>query len=164
MALLNTENNSEAPRVNAIAENVWLFYSFWTFCTAGLILNLTSFIVCSMNFTARNTIWFYNALLSAIHFALIAFGAAHYTPAFVTDFQHFESLEQISDLWCKWFNFVVAALVQLSMWVSVMITLDRMIRVSYPNKFNAYLNSKRFLTLIILAICVALGFVNSLYT
>ena len=55
----------------------------------------------------------------------------------------------LSDVWCKLFPFIIRVLAQMSSWITVMITYDRLIYVVFPQKFRL-LSKKKFIASLML--------------
>ena len=125
------------------------FYTFTVFVNIGIlcnILNIIAFIYKAPK-NAKMTMRFYNFLISA--FNLLTLMAAYVY--FFRRSQNNQYLYLRTDLNCVFISFIIRIFFQMSSWLNVMATLDRLICISFPHKF-AFIANKKKLAYIALAI------------
>jgi hypothetical protein len=104
----------------------------------------------------KNMMGFYGILQAIID--MITHGLAFY---YYFSLSIGEDKQLRSDVICKFKSFLVSWGAQLSSWLQVMITFDRILSVNFSNRFKQ-LRKRKFILMIILLIFVALAFINGI--
>ena len=131
-----------------------LYYSNLTILPVGIILNtVSSFIFLRKKFS-NTTMGFYNIIMALVNNALIILGMiAYFSQALGNDYL------LISNFSCLFLSYNLRLFSQMSSWLNVFITVDRMVSITYPNKYP-FLKNKTKLTLLILMMFALLGVLN----
>ena len=122
----------------------------------GIIANILNIIVCTRKRLQQNTMGFYNILMSSFNILTIIFFG------YLTLFSQSIGQEQLllkSDASCKLISFFNRVFAQMSSWLSVMVTLDRMLCIGYTKRFK-FIENKRNLAFIVLGLFAILCFIN----
>jgi hypothetical protein len=136
----------------------FLRYVSVIFLIFGILFSSLSFLVfIRKNLSAKkNMMGFYGIVQCVIDLVTHLLGFYYYFTISMGDDKQLHS-----DIFCKLKNFLVAWVVQLSSWLQVMITIDRIISVKYPNRFKI-LKDRRFLFMIVVALYASLSIANCL--
>ena len=131
--------------------------SFFGVVNLGLVgnfLNILTFIVKRRKF-AKCTMGFYNLLMSVCNVLALICAYLYFFPL-----AYGQNLVLMSDFVCVAISYATRVFFQMSSWISVMITLDRTICVTFPMKFR-FITDKRTLTWIALSILGVITLLNA---
>ena len=108
-----------------------VYYFGVIFGSAGLLLNIIGVIVFSRKIFSKKAIGIYNIIIAIVNICVIITSSISYMPLF---------FQQNPLLWssasCKILNFSQHTFTVLSSLLDMMITFDRMIRISFPRRFE----------------------------
>ena len=130
------------------------YYSMLTVLPAGFILNIITSLIFSRKKFSTTTMGFYYIIIALVNniLALIVM-ITYLSPKFGEDFL------LVSDLSCVFLTFNVRLFAQMSSWLNVFITVDRMVSITYPSKYP-FLKNKKKLTLLMLMLFFVLVALN----
>lgn len=98
------------------------------FGTIGACISFTVF--CDKRFTSTS-FTFYNLVHCILD--LLVFYIGYFR--FIFQSFYIDPLT-ISIFWCKFFSFTIRPILQVSIWIQLMMTLDRYLFIHYPNRYN----------------------------
>jgi hypothetical protein len=138
---INANSSLAIAQLNRILEvadlmNKYLFfYSSLTFLPVGIIFNFITILIFQRKTfnSSSNMMGFYYSVLAIIDTISLAVGIVTYFPTSL-----YYDLRLISDVSCKLLWFLRRVLTALSAWFQVLITLDRTLNISYPNRFTIF--------------------------
>ena len=131
------------------------FYGSLTLLPFGFISNLFSIVIFRRKRFKKGTMGFYFTIVSIINTIGIAIVfLVYYTKSLHKDILLY------SDSACKLFFYSLVLFVQMSSWLNVFVTADRMINITYPNRFKILKNKPKLLKLI-LALFLTLVVLNT---
>ena len=107
-----------------------LYYSCLTIIPLGITLNIISSIIFTRKRFDKTTMGYYNIVISMFNNILAAFGMVTYFSQSIG-----KDLTLTSDFSCLFLSFCMRLFTQMSTWMNVLVTVDRMISITYPNKF-----------------------------
>ena len=125
------------------------YYTFVVFVNMGIlgnVLNIFAFLFKATK-NANMTMRFYNLLMSTCNICSLVAAYVCFFPGAL----NMPALYIKTDLSCVFISFTIRIFFQMSSWLTVMATLDRMICISFPHKF-AFIANKKKLAYIALAI------------
>ena len=129
-----------------------LYYSCLTIIPAGITLNIISSLIFTRKRFKKNTMGFYNIAISMFNNILAIFGMVTYFSQAIG-----KDLSLVSDFSCLFLSFSMRLFTQMSTWMNVFVTVDRMVSITYPNRFPVLKNKYKLSLLIFvqfLFICV----------
>ena len=130
------------------------FYSILAILPAGFILNIMTSLIFLRKKFSTTTMGFYYTIIALVNNILaIIVMITYLSPKFGDDFL------LVSDLSCVFLTFNVRLFAQMSSWLNVFITVDRMVSITYPNKYP-FLKNKKKLTLLMLVLFFMLVALN----
>jgi hypothetical protein len=122
-----------------------LFYVSIILSGIGLILNLIGILVFNTKSFKKKAIGLYNRIIIIVNNCAIIIGCLSYTPLYFYQNPFLWSLAS-----CKILHFLQHSFTVLSSLLDMMITFDRMIRISFPRRFDLIKKKKSIL-------CISLG-------
>ena len=131
-----------------------LFYSSLTLLPFGLVSNLFSIVIFTRKRFNKGTMGFYYTSISIVNAIEITIGFF----IFYTQSLHQDVL-LYSDLSCKLFLYSLFLFIEMSTWLNLFVTADRMITIAYPNRFKILTNKPKLLKLF-LALFLILAIFN----
>ena len=135
----------------------YCFYLFIIIANLVIFLNLLNmlmFIVRGKKFS-KNTMRFYNLLISTSNILALIASYIYFFP----NSKNAQKILLISNLSCVLLAYVLRVFFQLSSWLNVMTTLDRLICLTYPNRFE-WIKDPRKLTVAALGLFLGLVLIN----
>jgi len=117
----------------------------------GIALNIVSSIVFLRKKFSKQTMGFYNIAISIVSIIFAVFGMLNYIG---------NDLALKSDFSCIFLSFGQRVFSQMAAWMNVFVTVDRMISITYPNRFP-FLKNKKILTLLIFIQLMLLCIINT---
>ncbi len=108
-----------------------VFYVSIFLSATGLILNLIGIIVFNTKSFKKKSIGLYNRIIIVVNNCAIIIGCLSYTPLYFYQNPFLWSLAS-----CKILHFLQHSFTVLSSLLDMMITFDRMIRISFPRRFE----------------------------
>ena len=120
------------------------FYGRLTLLPIGLVFNILSIIVFQKRKFKNDTMGFYNIMTSVINVVLILMSFVIFFSQLITD-----DILLISNFSCKFFSYSLRLVPQWSSWLNVFVTVDRMISLTYPYKYNILKDKVKLLILIV---------------
>lgn len=122
----------------------------------GILANIVNIVVCSRKNMNKNTMGFYNILMSIFNIlTLILLGYLTIFPQSIGQ-TYLVYRSYYTCILIPYFNRIVS---QMSAWLNVMLTFDRMLCVSYLNRFR-FIQNKRILSLIVLIMFLIIAVLN----
>ena len=133
------------------------FYACVLVCNIGFVANIFNILICLRKNIRKTTLGFYNILMSLFSIlTLIFFGYL----LFFNQSIGREELINTSSFNCIFIPFFCRVFAQTNNWINVMVTFDRMLCIyKIGSRFN-FINNKKILSLIVLAIMIVIGFLN----
>ena len=131
-----------------------LFYTCTIALPSGIALNILSTIVFSRKKFLKLTMGFYNIAISAVNIIFATFGII--TNIGQTIGKDFTLMSGFS---CIFLTFAIRVFSEMSSWMNVFVTVDRMISITYPNKYP-FLKNKKILSTLILVQFMILCILN----
>ena len=143
------QSSSPSPQDLAFADSMSQFtmqLTFWytlIFCSLGIVLNTIGLVV----FT-RKTFWdmsmgFYNCVLACVNNLTLVSMLVYFIPLSYNINRLTSSLTE-----CILIILCHRVFTRMSSWLDVIITVDRMVYISYPRQFQ-FMNKKKFLCLVV---------------
>ena len=132
------------------------YYSCLLMGNIGLISNLLNIVVCMRRKKIRRvSMGFYNPLMSLFNILNMIFAYLYFLPVGMG----LESLFFRSDYHCILLSYLGRICVQMSSWLNIMLSLDRTISITYPNRFTWHKN-RSLLIKIVLGILLVISVIN----
>ena len=132
-----------------------LYYTCTIVIPVGIALNILSSIVFMRKKFAKRTMGFYNIAISIFNILFAVFCMLNFN-----GLANGNDLTLISDFSCIFLAFALRVFAQLSSWMNVFVTVDRIVSITYPNKYPLLQNKKR-LSLLILIQFILLCIINA---
>ena len=129
------------------------FYCPLSFILIGIFLNIITAKIFNKNPFKNTNLGLLNQCLSLIDVFSLSVAFAVYFSASIDN-----DVQTLNYFTCKFFNIVKRFFIKLSSWTQVLITLDRVSDVLYPNRFHAIKKRKNVL-IILFVMCTILGFI-----
>ena len=133
-------------------QNEISFYSCWIILIIGLISNTLNIIICMRKRIQREAIGFYSPLMSIFNVTSLVYG-------FFTFYKSTRMYYLESTLNCTLFFYLGRITYQMSSWLYVMCSLDRMICITYPRKYKLF-KKRHILTLTVLGLFMTICLLN----
>jgi hypothetical protein len=114
-----------------------VFYFGFIFGISGLILNIIGIVVFNRKMFSKKAIGFYNIIIAIVNSCVIIISSISYMPLYF-----YQNPLLWSSTSCMILNFSQHTFTVLSSLLDMMITFDRMIRISFPRKFDAIKKQK----------------------
>ena len=108
------------------------FWSCVIICPIGWYANLVNIVVCCEKEMQKFTISFYNIFMSIFNMVSLACLIVLLFPQSIGN----QALYLRSNMSCKIIPYAVTLSQEMSAWLSVMVTFDRLIYISYQNRFK----------------------------
>ena len=131
-----------------------LYYTCITVIPCGIALNIISSIVFMRKKFSKKTMGFYNIVISIVNIIFAVFAALNYTGIALG-----KDLTLMSGFSCVFLTYGQRVFSQMSSWMNVFVTVDRMISITYPNRYP-FLKNKKILTLLIFIQFLLLCIIN----
>lgn len=128
---------------------------FYVVLSLALVFNPLSILVYSRKKFSNNTIGFYNNFLSVVNTLIVL---TRFTQRILDRYDLDVTL--ISIFTCKLFDYYLRTILNLSSWLNVLATLDRLIKCTKPNKF-VFLKSRKIISLVIFGLVLVFLLTNS---
>jgi hypothetical protein len=138
-------------QLNYLQVNISI-YSCWLILSIGITTNLFNIYICTRKSIFKETMGFYNPIMSTFNIFALIFG-------FIYLYPQTNSLLVVSTFSCITISYLGRVFFQISSWLNVMCSFDRMICITYPKRFN-FLKNKTILSLIALGIFAFLLVLN----
>ena len=138
-------------------QHQYSFYSFLIVANVGFLvnfLNIITFILRGEKFS-KNSMRFYNLLISTSNILALVASYVYLFPN-TMGMQNFELISNIS---CILLSYALRVFLQLSSWLNVMTTLDRLICLTYPGRCK-WSKDTRKLTVAALGLFLGLVLIN----
>ena len=138
-------------------QHQYSFYSFLIVANIGFLvnfLNIITFILRGEKFS-KNSMRFYNLLISTSNILALVASYVYLFPN-TMGMQNFELISNIS---CILLSYALRVFLQLSSWLNVMTTLDRLICLTYPGRCK-WIKDTRKLTVAALGLFLGLVLIN----
>ena len=132
-----------------------LYYTCTYVIPVGIALNILSSIVFMRKKFSKTTMGFYNIAISIINIFFAIFTILSYIGK-----TYDKDLTLMSDFSCIFLAFALRVFAQMSSWMNVFVTVDRMISIAYPNKYSL-LKCKKRLSLLIFIQFILLCLINA---
>lgn len=129
-----------------------IYYECITVIPVGIALNILSSIVFMRKKFSKITMGYYNIVISMVNILSSIFGTLNYIGQAIG-----KDLTLISDFSCIFLTFGMRIFAQMSSWMNVFVTVDRMVTITYPNKYPFLKNKKKLSFMILtqfLIICI----------
>ena len=134
------------------------FYSILTIINVGLVANLVNILVCTRKELQKNTMGFYNILMSIFNIlTLVSVGYVNLFPQTIGK----TPLVLHSTYSCMLILYFNRVFCDMATWIYVMVTLDRMLCVSSVSRFKYIIKDKRKLALVVLGLFLAIAVANA---
>ena len=135
--------------------NKFSYYSCLTIVNLGLLSNILNIIVCFRKNIRKKTMGFYNVAMSTFDIINFVLG---YMVNFPPSIGH-QNFYLISDISCSLLSYIIRICVQMSSWLNVMVSFDRIICILYPSRFK-FIENKNKLSLIMLSLFFIICIIN----
>ena len=122
-----------------------IYYGCITVIPVGIALNILSSIVFMRKKFSKMTMGFYNIVISIVNIIFSIFGVLVFFGQSIG-----KDLSLISDFSCIFLSFAIRVFSQMSSWMNVFVTVDRMVSITYPNKYLLLKNKKKLSVLILI--------------
>ena len=132
------------------------YYSCLAMVSIGLTTNILNLLLSIRPKIRKIPMGFYNIFISVFNMICLAYGLLIYFPVTIGQ----PDLTTVSNNNCILINLIGRISIHMSSWINVMISLDRMLCITYRNKF-LYLKGKRNICLIIFAMLLVIVILNS---
>ena len=133
-----------------------IFYSFIIAGNLGIVLNILNIRTYSRRAFSHKTVGFYNIIMSTFHILSIVTSYLFFFPYSIGK----PDLMLASDWACVSILFATSVCTQMSSWINVMVSFDRIVFVLYPHSdfFKIFKNKKQLLwivagILMVISIC-----------
>ena len=147
-----TDDQKFSDFINNMIHQFGIYFTL-IFTIIGILLNVLSIVILRRKVLRNTTMGFYNLVLAIINCFLMVNFILSLPNQFVTT-----SLLW-NQIYCSFISFFSRVFCDLSSWVNVMFSFDRMITISFPRKFKIFRN-KIFLISTILILTLIMGCVN----
>ena len=141
-----SEDQSFILTLNGISNKI-SYYTCMTVVNIGFVSNFLNILICSRKSLQKNTMGLYNIIISI--FNILSFMSAYLQ--FFTVSVGNKDLQLESYYSCILITYFTRVVIQMSSWLNVMVSLDRTICISYPNKF-VFLKNKMNISLIVIGL------------
>ncbi len=138
-------------------KNQILFYSCIILGPIGIISNILNIIVCKRKKIRQLAMGFYSPIMSVFNMITLMFIYLKFLPTVLGA----QNLFSVSDWSCVVYTFFGHMCMQISVWLNVMVSFDRMISITFPHKFSC-IKDRPFLTKILLGLFVFISLMNVL--
>lgn len=133
----------------------FLYYVNLIILPLGIVFNLITILIFNRKKFSKNTMGFYYSIVALIDIlSLIMLFLFFFGISIDSDFV------SISNISCKMINYWTRVFNQLSSWINVLITVDRLICIKYSNNRFVFLKNKFILSLILLCNFILLCILN----
>ena len=132
-----------------------LYYTCTYVIPVGIALNILSSIVFMRKKFAKRTMGFYNIAISIFNILFAIFSMLSFI-----GISYGNDLTLISDFSCIFLAFALRVFAQMSSWMNVFVTVDRIVFLKYPNKYPL-LQNKKMLSVLIFIQFIILCIINA---
>ena len=132
-----------------------LYYTCTYVIPVGIALNILSSIVFMRKKFAKRTMGFYNIAISIFNILFALFSMLSFI-----GISYGNDLTLISDFSCIFLAFALRVFAQMSSWMNVFVTVDRIVFLKYPNKYPL-LQNKKMLSVLIFIQFIILCIINA---
>ena len=132
------------------------FYFCTIICNIGIVANLLNILVSTRKELQKNTMGFYNIVMSIFNILALIFRG--YLTLFSQSINQ-PMLMLTSTFACVFISFFSKIFRFMSSWLLVMLTLDRLVCVSYKNTLG-FLKDKRNLSWVVVVLLCVVSFLN----
>ena len=154
----SNRNMSSQSHLFSIYNNQWItefaFYYLALFGSLGIVLNLIGIVVFSRKTFADMSMGFYYIVSACVNNITLVMQALLMMPFFYS-----ENMLVWSHVHCITLSYLNRIFNQLSAWLEMMITIDRLMYILYQRRFG-FLKNKKWLAAIILGLVVFISVVN----
>ena len=137
-------------------QNEIAFYSCLIIGNMSFASNILNILVCMRKKHRKEALGFYNPLMSVFNILSTMFGYLSLFPMTIGG----QDLQVSSDYACILISYMGRICVQMSSWLNVMISFDRMITISYPYRFKR-IRKRDMLSKFVLGLLLAITLVNT---
>ena len=148
------EDEAYVSELSMVRNNI-VYYNCLTIMNIGFASNILNILICLRKSIQKNTMGLYNILMSTFNILSFMFAYLLFFPESIGK----EDLVTSSYYSCILISFFSRVFIQMSSWVNVMVSVDRTIFISYPNKFN-FLKNKKIIIWIVFGIFLLMCGVN----
>ena len=127
--------------------NTIVYYTCLTVVNIGFASNILNILICLRKNIQKTTMGLYNIFMSVSNIMSFMFAYVLYFPESIGA----SDIILASYYSCILISFCARVFIQMSSWLNVMVSVDRTICISYPNKFN-FIKDKKIITWIVLAL------------
>ena len=132
-------------------------YSIATFGCIGLVTNIMNINVSSSKEIQKTTMGVYNIMMSILNIlVIVVLGFLNFFPQSIGK----KELILTSDLWCILLPYLTRVFNQMTSWLAVLISIDRVILVSY-NKNSSQIKNTKQISIATLIILIILCLINT---
>ena len=134
------------------------FYTVIIISNVGILANILNILLSlRKRIYSKSNMGFYNILISVANIISFSTSYVQYLPPIVK----WTNLLLVSNFSCIIINYSVQVAVRMSSWINVMISIDRMVCVCFPNKFM-FLNKKKNILIILFGLFVSMTIFSGL--
>ena len=137
-------------------QNEIVYYACFFIGSISLASNILNILVCMRNKLRKEALGFYNPLMSVFNILSTMVGYLSIFPGTVGG----QDLQYSSDYACILISYLLRICLQMSSWLNVMISFDRMITISYPYRFKR-MRKRDMLAKFVLGLLLAITLVNT---
>ena len=138
------------------AQNQVTLYACLIIGNIGFASNSLNILVCMRKKFRKETMGFYNPLISVFNILSLAMGYLSLYPVSIGN----QNLELVSYYGCVLISYFGRVFVQMSSWLNVMVSLDRMISIKYLNTVN-FIKQRKTLACIVGVLFTVICVINS---